>query len=101
MDENDCQNMYWVYRTIRQIDYNFQLMHLHGIVTNIDERMNQQITDIQDDDETYLTFKGQEAAKVQTSRNNNHTHLHRNSHTVVYHHRYSLASRGQSRGQTR
>ena len=77
---NDCKwtntivQIFIGYRTIRQIDYNFQLIHLHGIVSNIDERMNQQITDTQDDDETYSTLKGQEAAnisapsKVQTSK---------------------------------
>ena len=49
--------------TIRQIDYDFQLIHLHGTVSNVDEWMNQQITDTQDD-ETYLTLKGQEAANI-------------------------------------
>ena len=74
----------------------------------MNEWIDQQITDTQDGDETYLALKAQEAANIsvpskeQTSRNNNHnTHLHQNSHTVVYHHRGSLASPDQSPGQSR
>ena len=54
------------YRTIRQIniDDNLQPIHLHVTVSNIDERMNQQFTDTQDGDDTYLTLKGQEAANI-------------------------------------
>ena len=109
---NDCKwpktivKIFIGYRTIRQIDYNFQLIHLHGIVSNIDERMNQQITDTQDDDETYSTLKGQEAANISAPYKYKHQrkiimiNIHIKTVTVVYHHLCSLANRGQSLGQT-